>query len=284
MKKFNKIVSKLAVLTLVAALVACSSTSKKDSTTKSEVSVDSIREKFETESKKVESFKSEMSYVIDMEVSQGGQKAGVLMDISANIQTDMKNKIMKNDMSMDMEIAGQKQTVDLVSYEVEENGKGVMYTNALNEWTTEAGQDDPFSHKTIFNEYTSTWNADTKYLGTGEVQGKKTYKVSVMMSGTEFKDAMNQMTSGNDTMSALFEGVDLDKMGKVERIIEFYQDSGLIAAVESDVASFLKDLYKETLSSSSIEGEIKVNKAFIRVEITSYNDVKGLELPAEAKK
>ncbi len=273
--KHRKILAAAAAMML--AVCGCGQTG--------EVNVEALLEKAEQTMEQVESISAEMQ--MDMTMGMAGGES-VESITKTTIQTQQEPLRMQMDMTV--LIDGEEEVSQMQMYALEEAGMLKTYMYSGDTWYTETMDMDALA------QYNAEENMDlyldciskAKAEGTETVSGTKTTKISGVITGEDIEEAME--VSGI-AESALSLGVSTDmladmyaELGELPLCL-WIDDDGYVWKYELDMTAIMQqimDFSMAAMGMAETDTGIQIEKAMVRMECLSFNDVAEIEIPAEA--
>lgn len=242
----------------------------------------SAEEIVETGAKKAKDIDSghlDMEMNIDVAVNIDGSKVAVKMGMDMDMDYFEKDNKSHGTTDVSIKAFGMNEKTSMEMYMFEEDGS--MYTATKEEdgddWTVEEAETN--GADTLGPDATDLTDLKLKKDGTGEVGGKKTYKLKGEIDEEMFGALSSSMGSDNAASGMLGEDF------KIPVEVEYYQDGGELARIYMDLEKPMLDALKEQMGSMIDEDEaedsIEINEAYFDIKITKINDVKDFEVPLD---
>lgn len=238
---------------------------------------------------KVESYGMDMTMTMVMEAKDQG---------TVNMTTDADAKIMlkpelayQMDSKIDMDVAGEKQSVDMQMYLVKEEDQYTLYTGMMGMWgkapiasAEEAEQEMMQNPAADIEGYLSSIE-DISFSGEKTINGIDCQEIKINLTKDYFDDVLGQV----DLSSSL--GLDeatlnstLDTLSGVDSLPIYYyvgKESGEMVGYNMDMSELMKKVMVATTGVAEDQlGEFKVS---MEIEIKDVNGVSEIVLPEEAK-
>ena len=237
----------------------------------------------------VESYGMDMTMTMVMEAKDQG---------TVNMTTDADAKIMlkpelayQMDSKIDMDVAGEKQSVDMQMYLVKEEDQYTLYTGMMGMWgktpiasVEEAEQEMMQNPAADIEGYLSSIE-DISFSGEKTINGIDCQEIKINLTKDYFDDVLGQV----DLSSSL--GLDeatlnstLDTLSGVDSLPIYYyvgKESGEMVGYNMDMSELMKKVMVATAGVTEDQlGEFKVS---MEIEIKDVNGVSEIVLPEEAK-
>lgn len=237
----------------------------------------------------VESYGMDMTMTMVMEAKDQG---------TVNMTTDADAKIMlkpelayQMDSKIDMDVAGEKQSVDMQMYLVKEEDQYTLYTGMMGMWgkasiasAEEAEQEMMQNPAADIEGYLSSIE-DISFSGEKTINGIDCQEIKINLTKDYFDDVLGQV----DLSSSL--GLDeatlnstLDTLSGVDSLPIYYyvgKESGEMVGYNMDMSELMKKVMVATAGVTEDQlGEFKVS---MEIEIKDVNGVSEIVLPEEAK-
>lgn len=242
-------------------------------------SAEEIMETGAKKAKDIESGHLDMEMNIDVAINVDGSKMAVKMGMDMDMDYFEKDNKAHGTTDVTIKALGMNEKTSMEMYMFEEDGS--MYTASKEEdsddWTVEETETN--GADTLGPDATDLSKLKLEKDGTGEVDGKKTYKLKGEIDEEMFSELSSSMGSDNAASGMLGEGF------KVPVEVEYYQDGGELARIYMDLGKPMLDAMKEQMGSMIDEDEvddaIEINEAYFDIKITKINDVKDFEVPVD---
>ncbi|MDH6367798.1 MULTISPECIES: hypothetical protein [unclassified Breznakia] len=242
-------------------------------------SAEEIMETGAKKAKDIESGHLDMEMNIDVAINVDGSKMAVKMGMDMDMDYFEKDNKAHGTTDVTIKALGMNEKTSMEMYMFEEDGS--MYTASKEEdsddWTVEETEIN--GADTLGPDATDLSKLKLEKDGTGEVDGKKTYKLKGEIDEEMFSELSSSMGSDNAASGMLGEGF------KVPVEVEYYQDGGELARIYMDLGKPMLDAMKEQMGSMIDEDEaddaIEINEAYFDIKITKINDVKDFEVPVD---
>lgn len=276
-KKISKLVVGAVLLVGIFGVSACgSSSSAKDIVAKG-------IEKLE----KVKSSTNDVSFVMDMTLKEGSEKATMSMEMKLTKKQMVETKESHNVGEISVDFDGDSQETEVEMY-VEKDGKEYnRYTRSDDaDWEVENDSEVNDSDRAgIYKAIEKAKNLEKK--GEGKVKKEKTDIVEATINGKYVNDVLGDLLKTNDgDLTSLFGGeIEYDDI-EMDIQAEFYQDSGLPAKVSIDMSKTLeKTLNKTVKDAYGSKAGVEINEYTISMTSYGYDELKkkDIEVPEDAK-
>ena len=237
-----------------------------------------------------------MTYAMDMTMTMSAEGQTLDMSTLSEIQFIMDPLTMKMNMSLsmagvdeledtgNMTTSSYMETVDGTAWMYMDAGDGTWYKQNLGD----AAALQQYDVTQTIDAYVST-PEQFKSVGTEEVNGSEATKFEGVLSEDSLNDAINnsgvlsQMNlDGIDeaTLQSMYEGMD-------DLAMTLWIDNETLLPVkyEMDMSDMMNTVMKNLMASTdeTAAAQISVDKVFVTVEITGYDNVSAIEIPEEAR-
>lgn len=273
MKYFKSALAAILALSALLCLSACGSKSSPE---------DALAEAQE----KLAAVES-MSYnmVMDMEMGAEGESFAIKSSITADCVADPLT--MKMDINMDM---GELGAMDYAMYAAEEDGKYVSYISMYGAWYKQelAGLEDleQYNATASMDTYLSSYSSITEN-GSEEINGSKATRYDCIVSSDALDDVMEasgafeQLTTLGITEDEAKEM--LTGIGDMPYSIWIDDAEKLPVRYEMDMSGIMDALIQNMAQTLGDELDgIEIIKMTISMDISNFNGVGSIEIPAEA--
>ncbi|TDW13139.1 hypothetical protein EDD63_14816 [Breznakia blatticola] len=242
-------------------------------------SAEEIVETGAKKAKDIESGHLDMEMNIDVAVNIDGSKVAVKMGMDMDMDYFEKDNKAHGTTDVSIKAFGMNEKTSMEMYMFEEDGS--MYTASKekdgDDWTVEEAASN--GADTLGPDATDLTDFKLKKDGTGEVDGKKTYKLKGEIDEEMFGALSSSMGSDNAASGMLGEDF------KIPVEVEYYQDGGELARIYMDLEKPMLDALKEQMGSmldeDKAEDSIEINEAYFDIKVTKINDVKDFEVPVD---
>ena len=255
--------------------------------------------------------KAESAHVrtlVDLDVAVEYEALNFNMDMGMNFDVDteatMDPKRSKSVVATEVELFGQKETVNTTTY-TEEPGDGtsVNYTEIDGKWTkttTELPEDDGEEKKEVnplvlglglskaMSDKTLTAELEEE---TTEVNGQEAYKINCEITGEPLKTLLEMNSGTTEKLDFDLEKVDWSTVN-VPAELYIYKESKYPARIVMDLdtladqvlAQKLDDFVADVLDGVPVDG-LKLTITGCKVDMTfdRYNEIDEIVIPEEAK-
>lgn len=285
MKNLKKVLALLLALSMVLCLSACGSFEKKMARSAAKMS-------------QLDSMHMDMEMTLGMGLSVMGQSMDMDLAIKAGVDMNTEPMIVKAD--VEVEAMGMSEQVKL--YVLDEAGKRVIYLSDDGgvSWEREVDDDADTGNAGVNIKDSigmlAKWAKSFEKTGEETVNGSAATKYSGRIDAASLLEMME--LSGADEALESSLGIDLDDdaivLKDVPVSIWIDNKSGMVVRMEMDmtelmqslVADYIDEVISGSLAGSGLEGmsmEMKLNTAVVEVELSQFDEVGTIELPAGVK-
>lgn len=281
MKNIRKLLAAGLAVVMVAGLAGCGGGGS---------SAEDIMKTAQEKLKDVKSMNCEM--VMNMDMSSNGQTMS--MSTTGDIAMDSEPLLMKMDMDIKMDAAGQSGNQKMVMYAEQADQNYTMYmspdgTNWVKQTMTDMANMEQYDAQASMDMYLSS-SESFKEAGTEKINGSDATKYEGIIS----QDAMNEVMSASGAADSLAQfGISEEDaaalyqdLGELPIAIWIDNESSLPVKYEMDMTAVMQKLMDnmvKTMGEAASGMEFSVDKMFISMTMSDFNSIEAIEIPEAAK-